>query len=370
MSAIIIVYGIYFILLIAAAVWFLRRCVITNTLESLRGLSVQAQCNEADNIVLIKNNFAEFYLGIPGTQKNNFPLLLLKQICADVEEGKNYSGGWYLSRYKKYHTKFLTAVILISFAAPLLAIFAAGIAGDSEYIAVPLIAFQSVYFLLTGILRCMLARNFDLFTGVFYKEWYDKLLNFDAMRFSIIQNKFSEEKLRGILSEMQSVYTAQSEALVKANTELAAQIQRLADEKQKGSIITVEGVTSAFEANLSRIEAFCANIEASAGALETSFKTLPDFTGKNKNALNTVNKMAGEFAELRETLLTHTSAGETAAIEKFDAISAALETDVHKTWTNIDETLTRNAKELSDSYEHFFELCKTLTSASKKGDDE
>ncbi|GMO52844.1 MAG: hypothetical protein Pg6C_19020 [Treponemataceae bacterium] len=364
MGTVAVIYTISFFSLSLSAVLFLRRTIITDALKELRGLTFEPHCDENSNSVIVKNNFTEFYTGIPKALRFNYPLLMLKKICADIEESKNYNGAWYLSLYKKYHTGFLGRLFIASLIAPIVALITA----DDEYSLVPLIiALQCVVFLLFGILFLILFRNFDAFTKIFYQQWYDTLLNFDAMRTEALQGKFFEEsdylsgeELKNTLQELQNVYSLQIDFLSKAVSELASSLQQLADEKNKGEIVTIETIVNSLEANFKRIGEMCSYFESAVKTLELSYKELIDFTGADKPTISAVNNLVVEFSELRKTLSSYASASENAAIKKLDDISAALEATVDKTFTTIDSTIQRNAEYLFESYKRFFELCKTL----------
>ena len=176
----------------------------------------------------------------------------------------------------------------------------------------------------------------------------------------------TREELQNNIKMMHEVYAVQSEALAASNRELAEAVRLLAEEKRTESRLSVESLAAALDANIGRIEMLCANFEEMGKSLESSYQKLSDFIKAHKPELSAINKLAGEAAQLRSALTTHTTPAETAAIERINSICTVLEQNVSGTWTNINDTLTRNAQELFETYERFFEICNVIS----KNDDE
>jgi DNA anti-recombination protein RmuC len=181
----------------------------------------------------------------------------------------------------------------------------------------------------------MLVLAIGIFCAVFFfnfRKWRDKFANDHTMRLNSLKKEILNDvysntngELQNIVLELKNVYTAQCAALAKSNAALASELRKLSREKENAHPVAPELVEES------------------------------------------LNKLIGEFAKLRNALSSHpANAAETAAIEKLNDVSDALEIEIRKTWENINETLTRNAKDLSASYERFFDLCKTLSLAAAK----
>ena len=171
-------------------------------------------------------------------------------------------------------------------------------------------------------------------------------------------------ELQRNIKALHEVYAVQSEALAASNRELAEAIKLLSEEKRAESAPPLADV---FDSAIGRIETLCGAFENMGKAMEGSYQKASDFINANKPTLNAINKLADELAQMRIALTTHTPPVEAAAIESITRVCDTLENNVSGAWTNINDTLTRNAQELSATYEHFFALCKTITENADEG---
>jgi hypothetical protein len=366
------IYGFCFVLLyVVPAAVFLRRLKMTADLKDLTGLAVFPQYDKDKNTVSVKNNFSDFSSGLEKKMRGNYPLTILRRVCADAENGKKYNPAFYVSLYKNHDNRFLGNLFLASHAAPLAILVLAFPFGNPP---AALFLFQFVWYVLLIALQRILVRTYDVFSEVFYRSWYDKLLNFDAISISALQERLSSEllsisgaELDKTISKLKEAFSAPAEALSASNTALASAINCLSNEKQKGALVTAESVITSLETVFNRVELFRENMEKTAALQEESFKDMRKFTGAGKLTINAINTLAAEFSSLRKTLANHSSASETAAIERLAGISSALEHNVNRTFTLMEETLTTNAKELSETYGRFSDICKTL---SERQDEE
>lgn len=368
------IYTLCFICLyIAPATLFLRRLKITGELKELQNLTIEPQYDKNKNVLHMTSNFGDFSLGLKTVARGNYPLKILGRICADAENGKKYHPAFYLSLYKTNYVRFLGNLFLASHIPLLITIITGEFAGGILF--GPLLPPLFVWYVLLIVLQRLLAHHFDVFTEVFYTNWYDKTLNFDAIFMNELKAKIfkeshsvSDAEIHKIISELKETFSDPVKTLVSSSSVLASALSGLAEEKQKGGIVTSESVITALDANFKRIELLCENLEHAVSLSKESYKELHKVVRTDKVTINAVNKLTDEFFSLRKTLADNTSAYETAAIEKLGEITAALENNVNKTFTTIEETLTTNARELFKMYEHFFDICKTLNEHQAKED--
>ena len=368
MDTLFVIYGLWFIFLyITPAVLFLRSLKITRELKELQNLTVEPQYDKDKNVVFIKNNFNDFSIYLKKVAHGNFPLKILGRICADAGNGKRYNPAFYLSLYKRHYIKFLGNLFLASHIAPLVTIISAEFVVGNLFDI--LLSLQFIWYVLLIALHRLLAHNFDIFTEVFYLNWHDKILNFDAISIDALKDKLfkkshsvSNAEIHKIVSELGEAFSTPVETLLSSSSILASALKDFAEEKQKGEIVTAESIVAAVDANFKRIGLLCENLESAAALSGETYKDLHNFVRTNKVTINAINKLADEFSRLRKTLAGNINTYETAAIEKLDEITTTLENNVNKTFTTIEEALKTNAQELSKTYERFFDICKTLIS--------
>jgi hypothetical protein len=374
MNTLFVIYCLCFIFLyITPTALFLRGLKITNELKELQNLAIEPQYDKNKNIVFITNNFDNFSLGLKTVVRGNYPLKILERICADAKSGKKYNPDFYLSLYKKHYIGFLGNLFLASHIAPVITIIAAKFAIDNLFDI--LLSLQFMWYILLIVLQRLLAYNFDVFTEVFYLNWHDKILNFDAISIDALKDRLfkkshsvSGEEIRKTASELEKAFSLPVKTLLSSSSVLASALKEFTEEKQKDEIVTAESIIAALDANFKRIELLCENLERTAALSGESYKDLHNFVHTNKVTINAINKLAGEFSNLRKTLAGNMDTYETAAIEKLGEITTALENNVNKTFTTIEETLITNARELSKTYDRFFDICKTLNERQAEED--
>jgi hypothetical protein len=363
-----VVYSVCFaVLYITPASLFLRRLKIAPALKELKNLTVSPQFDKENNAVSVKNNFSDFSSGLEKAARGSYPYKILRRVCEDSEKGKSCNPAFYLSLYKNHCGRFLGNLFLASHIAPFVVLTAA------KFLSLPfenfldrLILFQFVWYFLIAVLRLLLARNFDMFTEIFYREWYNKLLNFDAisidaLKDTVFKDFVSAAEINKTVSNLRETFSAPLETLSSSIPALASALEEAGGEKQKGALVTAESVIASFDASFKRIELLCKNLENAAALSEESYKELHTFAGANKDTINAINTLAGEFSALRTTLAGHISASENAAIEKLGGVTTALENNVNKMFAAMQETLNTNTQELSKTYERFFDICKTIS---------
>jgi hypothetical protein len=372
--SIFVIYGLCFVFLyIVPATLFLRRLKIPGELRKLENLTVEPHYDKNKNVAFIKNNFDVFSFGLGRPLRGNYPLKILRRICINAENGKRYNPALYLSLYKKEHIRLLGNLFLASHIAPLIILFWPGFApGDLFDI---LLSLQFMWYVLLVVLQRLLARNLDAFTEVFYRNWHDKLLNFDIISVNALKDRLfnethsvSDTEINNITSKLKDAFSAPAAALLSASSVLAAALAEFSAGNRKGELVTAESVIASLDANLKRIELLCENLENAAALSKESYKDMHKFVHTNEITINAVNALADEFSGLRRTLAGHLDASGNTAIEKLAGIATALENNVNKTFMAIEETLKTNTQELSKTYEYFFDICRTITERQAEED--
>jgi hypothetical protein len=366
MNAFFAIYSLCFAFLyIAPSMVFFRRLKITSGLKELQNLTVTPLYDKNKNAAAIRNNFDAFSFGLGKTLRGNYPLKILRRICADAENGKRYNPAFYLSLYKKHCNRFLGNLFLASHIAPLIILVVAKFTIGNLFDI--LLSLQFAWYVLLVVLQRLLAHKFDVFTEVFYLRWYDKILNYDMISINALKDKLfneshsvSDAEIHKIVSRLKEAFSVPVETLLSSSSILASALEEFAEVKQKGEIITAESIAGSLDANFKRIELLCENLESAAALSEESYKELHTFIRANKPTINAINTLADEFSSLRKTMAGHMTSSEITAIEKLSNITAVLENNVSKTFTTIEETLKMNTQELSRTYGRFFEICKSL----------
>jgi hypothetical protein len=316
-------------------------------------------------------NFDAFSKGLEKSIHSSYPFKILWRICTDTQNGKRYNPLFYLSRYKNLQYRFLGDVFLASHIAPVIVLIMANFTLDNLFDV--LLSLQFIWYVLIIAGQRLLSWNYVLFEDIYYRVWYDKLLNYDMLSMTALKDKLFKEtyfvtpgEINKMLLNIHDTFKEPVKTLLVSSEKLSAALEKFAAEKEKGKIVTVESVIVSLEANLKRLEVLCEQLENSALLSKESYKELYKIINANKIDVNAVNTLANEFSSLRNTLADYTNAAETAAVEKLANITSTLENSVNKTFSTIETTLKTNAQELSKTYDRFFEICKVLVEKQEK----
>jgi hypothetical protein len=351
------------------ATLFLRRSKITETLKELHGLKIEPMYDKDKNIMYLLTSYKEFSAAPENVSHGSYPLKLLQRICVDVENGKKCSPDLYLLIYKNYYVKYLGNLFLASHLAPLITLITAVnstilFPGD---LFTSLVFLQFVWYFLLIVLQRLFAGNFDVFTEVFYRNWYDKLLNFDTISNDALKNKLFNElhsvsyiEIAKMIEKLNESFSVSTETLSSASSVLASTLKEFTDEKQKGNIMTIETVVASLDANFKRIELLCEKLENIAVLAEESYKETHKFVRANKPSITAINALASEFSNLQKTITDYQNVSESAALERLTETSVSLENNINKTFAAIEETIKANTQYLIETYERFFEISKAL----------
>jgi len=367
-----IVYGLCFIFAyLIPLTLFLRRLRTIPELKDLTNLISWPHYDKNNNVVSIQTNFDAFSAGLEKSIHKNFIFTILCRICADVKDGKRYDPSFYLSLYKRYQYQFLGNIFLASHIAPVILLFLNQLSLDNIFDV--LLSLQFIWYVLIVAGQRLLSRNFNAFTEMFYCTWYNKLLNFDTLSINALKEKLFNEtyfvtpdEINKILLEMQGAYKKPVELLLSSSENLSTALENFTNEMQKYDLVTVESVISSIEEKIKSFDSLGEQLENLISQSKEVYTNLLKYTDKNKIDINAINTLANEFSNLRNTLAGYTNTAETVAIEKLAVITSALENNVNKTFTTIEDTLKTNAIELSKSYDRFFEICKILIEDQEK----
>ena len=366
------VYGLCFIFTyLIPLILFIRRIKILPELRELNKLVTELKYDKDNNVVSIKTNFDVFSAGLGKSIQKNYILKILSHICADVKDGKKYDPSFYLSLYKKYQYRFLGNVFLASHIAPVIILVLMQFSLDNIFDL--LLSFQFIWYVLIIAEQRFLSFNHNLFTEIFYCNWYNKLLNYDVLSINALKEKlfnetysFTPEEIKKILLEMQNVFKEPFELLLLSSEKLSSALVGFTNELQKYDLVTVESVIVSIEEKIKSFESLGKQLEDITLQSKESYANLIKFIEKDKIDINAINTLANEFSSLRNTLAGYTNTAEIASIEKLTDITLTLENSVNKAFTAIEDTLKTNAVELSKSYDRFFEICKIIIDNQEK----
>jgi hypothetical protein len=372
MTDILTIYGLCFVFTyLVPLIIFFRRLRIFPELKELKNLNSEPKYDKDRNVVSIETNFDAFSGDLGKEVHKTHVFSVLKRICTDVKDGRRYNPSVYLSLYKKYQYRFLGNVFLASHIAPIIVLFMTQFSLDNLFDV--LLSLQFMWYVLIIVSQRFISGNYYLFTEIYYCNWYNKLLNFDALSINALKERLFKEtvfvtpdEIGKMLNQMQDTFKGPFEMLLLSSEKLSSALEVFIGELQKYDLVTAESIIVSLEEKIKRFEFICEQLENSVLLTKEAHGYLSNHIENNKIDINAINGLANEFSNLRSTLAGYTNTAETAAIEKLSGVTSTLENNVNKTFATIEETLKANAVELSKSYDQFFEICKMLINNQEK----
>jgi hypothetical protein len=179
--------------------------------------------------------------------------------------------------------------------------------------------------------------------------------------FDLLLNK----KQNTALQEMAVSFEAQHEVLQNESLDVKAKLQELIIENQKNGELVAQTITGAIR----RLDSIKTDFAHTAQLMKESSDNILQLKLGSKLNVGATNNLTGELGALRKTILDAMQGGGNTVVERLNSISSALENNINKTFSTIDGTLKENAEKLFESYDRFFELCKTLRSDDDEEED-
>jgi hypothetical protein len=351
------------------ALVFARFLLLPEKLIRLEGLAVNPYFDQEKNVTRVNTNYDEFAaavcagavsvseknflvkiiqkLKLPG--KFNIPLAILGVMCEDARNGVKYHPDLYLARYKNSIRHFTGYVVLGSFLPALLLLLKA----NPENVF-NVIILQACSLVLVFILYLVLRYMFEAFEAVFYKNWFDGILNFDVLTIQELRPQ--------VLDSLESVFQQDIwQKLNEGNADLARQIEKFHQFREQGKELSGEDIVETARSKVAGLEELKAALEKICAKADESFQRLHSVTSRNRGDINVITQNTHSLIELRDLLLEWRNTSQKAEQDALRNVTEELEHSIRQSFKNMENTVEINANGLSASFEGFFKVCHSLT---------
>ncbi|MDR2477448.1 MAG: hypothetical protein LBD18_06665 [Treponema sp.] len=366
----IVIYILWLVFLfLLPALVFARFLLLPENLARLEGLAVDPYFDQEKNVTRVNTNYDEFAaavcagagsvseknflvkivhkLKLPG--KFNIPLAILGVMCGDARIGVKYHPHLYLARYKNSIRHFTGYAVLGSFL-PALVLLLKPNPENLFNVMVPQVCGLGLVFILYLVLRYL----FEAFETVFYKNWFDGILNFDVLSFQKIRPQ--------VLDSLDTVFQQSMwKNLNEGNDALAGQIEKFRQFREQGQELSGKEIVETARTTTAGLEELKEALEKICVKADESFQRLNSIASRNSVNINVITENTRSMIDLRDLLLEWRNGPQNTEQKALQEITEALVHSIRQSFRNMENTVEINAKGLSESFEGFFNVCHSLS---------
>jgi len=354
-------YAWFLTLYLIPVIVFFHRTKILPEMASLKGLVLEPKLKNG-NIVSISNDFNAFMKENTRLKKNNIVIKMLQTMCNDADKGICHNPSLYILNFRAKLRKFVLWVLLGSHI-PLFIFLFIEVMPFAE-----IIKYQVCCYVLIYVLEMALQYKHARFTGIFYSNWYDKILNFDLLNVSMIRNDIERIKelsnsrdLLEAVDKFTETNNQLSNELLSHTAMLSERLDEFLDIQQKAKGINALTVISSLDDCIKKTSEVYENIRFISKDIENSLKSLTALSKSKEVEINAINKNTDILSDLREQFKTYQSEAFSAELAHLKKVAESLENNVSKAFVSIDSAITQNYSRLEIGYDKFFDMCKSLS---------
>jgi hypothetical protein len=357
-----IVWGVLFYLI--PLIVFAKRAAINEELATLTGLILKPLYNDKERkIISINHNYDEFFKSNTEMSDKNFAWIVLSEICRNIKAGNMVQTDYYISKYRRLCNTFV-GYIFLSAQIP----FIYNVIQNGQWGFSFILITHTFACVLVIILKMYSEKYVSKFTDNLYRNWYDKLLNFDL----IVINDLKPSILNALHSEEQNNLHAAINSFDKMNGErntvLSQSIQMLSDKldefiifKKDEDGITPKTIADSLENSLEKLNETATSLISVSDNASASVSELLNIANSNKEFLNIVNKNAKQITDLKKSMENYNKEALREELSHLQKVTETLDNSINNAYISIENTVTRNTEELIRDYEQYFSICERFS---------
>jgi hypothetical protein len=375
----IVVYILWLVFLfLLPALVFARFLMLPENLARLEGLVVTPYFDQEKNVTRVNTNYDEFaaavYAGANSVSEKNFfagiiqklklpgklniPLAILRVMCGDARNGVSHHPDLYLACYKNSIRRFTGYVTLGSFMPALVLLLK-----PNPENAFPVGILQAGSLILVFILYQVLRYMFEAFEAVFYKKWFDGILNFDCLALQQLRPH--------VLDSLAPVFQQDMwKNLNEGNIALAGQLEKFYRFREEGNELSGEDIVETTQSKIAGLEELRTSLEKMENICKqtnNSFENVRSVVSRHSNNMDVITQNTRSLIELKNVLSKgqESPEGQESPMKKvldmLQNVTKKLDDSIGQSFKNIEDMIKINADGLSASFEEFSKVCHRLT---------
>ena len=331
---------------------------------SLEGLILKPRKNKNKNILSVDNNIEEFIKSLKVNEKikkYSVVLKILKTMCNDAKCGEKYHPELYLSILKNTFDRFFSVMLLFSFFPVVMSlIFGKIIISFYDFLLIQLLCTGLVVFI-----NVIVKNKYYKFNEIYFKNWYDKILNFDLIAINEIKSGIQKDSdsnedsaLADIIPKLINMSAVFDESIKHSTSLLTEKLDEFMKFRQTSEFISYKDVLGSMQSGIEKIGELSNSYEQISGNINTALSGLNELASMPKSSIEAINGNAALLKEIRDKFSGYQEASCAAELAQLQTITVILENNVGKTFSSIEAALNKTTQSLGDSYDRFFEMCK------------
>jgi hypothetical protein len=351
----------FFFLYFVPAIIFLRISTIIPEIIELKELDILIKFDKKKNVKSVTSNFDEFIEKYPELKKNNIWISLLKIMCADAEEMKKHNPNVYLLKYKNIFTGIFSIISLSSF----IPLIITELTGKNEIYDIILL--HSICLFFVFLLYRLLCHRYENFKIIFYKYWYNKILNFDLLSVkeisSHILNSSENTDLLSAVNTLAETDQKMTDILTIGTKDMSEKLAEFIELQKNGEGITYQNITEALDVNIKQIIEIGSIYENISEKIDNSLDHLLNITKKNKPEIKAINENTELLHEIKKLFSTYKSENLAVEVLHLQKTADSLGENIKNAFTSLEMQVSANLNKITASYDNFYEICNGLTRA-------
>ena len=361
---------LWFILLYLLPYIFIFKVTSLNPkLAALEGLILNPRLDINGNTVSIDNNYSAFVLGIQLGKyalKHNINVKILKLMCEDAKLGKKYNPQLYLCELKNTNERFFLFMLISSFF-PVTMILIRNSSWALNNMTI-VILFQMLCSGLVILINILVKYRYLKFKEVFYRTWYDRILNFDLLVINEINKNILKDaktgentELAALLAKFTEINTILDENINKSALLIDKKLDEFISLKQNDKLVSYSDTLNALQVGMEKSAELCSSYSQIAENINTSLSGLNDLISIPKTDIQIINKNAALLYELKNNFKNYKDTSTEAEILNLKNVTKSLAFNADSAFTSIETALKKTTENLSASYGRFFEMCEKFS---------
>jgi len=338
------------------------RTSIHKKMVELEGLELKPRIDSNSNVFSIGTNCDEFIgnIGIgKWTKKYNIIVRIFQLICDDANSGKRYNPESYLSILKHTYDRFFSILLLCSFFPSIISII---LESGSFY---EILRIQLLCCVLVFVINIVLKNRLMKFREVFFRTWYDKILNFDLIAIheirTTIKNDYSSLAAHNAMSNLLSKFIEMKLTLEENIENHTALLTERLDEfikcKEADESVSNQNILNALQSGIETTMELNSGYGQITTNINTALSGISELVSIPKPTIDAINENASLLKEIRDKFSYHSEKSHFAELEHLQQITITLEKNIDSTFVLVESALKKTIQTLGDSYERFSAMC-------------
>jgi len=338
------------------------RTSINKKMVTLEGLELKPCMDINNNVFSIGTNCDDFIEDAKigkRAKKYNIIVRIFRLICADANDGARYNPEAYLSILKSTYDHFFSIMLLCSFFPAVISIiFESG----SFY---EILRMQILCCVMVFVINIVLKNRFMKFREIFFRTWYNKILNFDLIAIheirANIEDDHSSIAAHNAMSALLSKFIGMKDTLEKSMESHTALMKEKLDEfikyKQADEFVSNNDILNTLQSGIEATAELNGAYGQITSNINTALASFQELTSIPKPTIDAINENAFLLKEIRDKFSSHSEKTHATELEHLQQITTTLERNIDNTFALVESTLKRTTHTLNDSYERFSAMC-------------